>query len=740
MQGGNGNDRYVVDNVGDTVSESIDAGVDTVISSVTYALSENVENLTLVSPTISASTQGALRSSLNVTALDGTGNALNNTLIGNEDANTLVGLAGDDILVGERGADVLVGGEGSDTYIYVTGDGDDQILDVGSDSDLDQLSLDGIGASDVSFFQRQDTPDDLIISFTQGGRVEVIDYFDGSGQNTGIDRVFISGSQSWTRADINALVSLVGPVANEAPQAANDDAFILRGPSALLAADQLFANDSDYDGDPLSISAVTSSSPDIVASLDSDGNISLSTSATIEVVATLTYTISDGQGGEATAQTEIVLYPNRAPDVGTIDPQTSQEDSSWSYTLPDNLYSDPDGDAVILSAQLASGSALPAWLTFDAATETFSGTPPENFNGDFDLQIIVSDGAAESLIDFTLTISPVNDAPIALPDGNFETNEDETVVISASDLLANDSDVDGDSLAITGVNNAQNGTVSLTASGDISFTPTPGFSGSAYFDYTITDGVGSNATAQASLTVIADPGSPTDATIVGTPNADRLVGTGDVDVFDGLAGNDVMHGRNGDDIFLSGEGSDVMRGGRGTDTADYSSSPDAVALTFFGIGWGYGGDAEGDRLWSIETVLGSAHNDYITAFWRGLTADGQGGDDVLRGGLGDDHLSGGTGSDRLSGGFGRDTFVFGQGDGQDVITDFATENSSWWWWHHNQSDRIELDITGVESFDDVLGHASEAGGNVTFDFGNNDVLTLHNIRLAQLDDSHFSFS
>lgn len=90
--GGTGDDTYVVDNVGDTVTEQADAGTDTVLSSISHTLGDNVEHLTLT---------GAL-------AINGTGNALDNTLTGNAAANILDGLAG---------ADTLIGGKGNDTYI-----------------------------------------------------------------------------------------------------------------------------------------------------------------------------------------------------------------------------------------------------------------------------------------------------------------------------------------------------------------------------------------------------------------------------------------------------------------------------------------------------------------------------------------------------------------------------------------------------------------------------------------------
>ena len=101
MMGGNGNDTYVVDNVGDVVTESANAGTDLVQSSVTYALSANIENLSLTG----------------TTAINGAGNALDNMLIGNSAINTLTGGDGNDTVDGGAGADKLLGGLGYDTYV-----------------------------------------------------------------------------------------------------------------------------------------------------------------------------------------------------------------------------------------------------------------------------------------------------------------------------------------------------------------------------------------------------------------------------------------------------------------------------------------------------------------------------------------------------------------------------------------------------------------------------------------------
>jgi hypothetical protein len=61
---------------------------------------------------------------------------------------------------------------------------------------------------------------------------------------------------------------------------------------------------------------------------------------------------------------------------------------------------------------LDDGSALPGWVTFDAATRTFFGTPPLNINGALDLKVTASDGSSSTFDTFSLIITPMNDAPV----------------------------------------------------------------------------------------------------------------------------------------------------------------------------------------------------------------------------------------------------------------------------------------------------------------------------------------
>ena len=123
MIGGTGNDTYVVDNVGDVVTELDGEGSDTIQSSMSFSLAALafVENLTLTG----------------TAALSGTGTALDNIMIGNSGANVLTGLDGSDTLNGGVGADQMFGGTGNDTYVVdnvgdvvneTGGDGTDTVL------------------------------------------------------------------------------------------------------------------------------------------------------------------------------------------------------------------------------------------------------------------------------------------------------------------------------------------------------------------------------------------------------------------------------------------------------------------------------------------------------------------------------------------------------------------------------------------------------------------------------------
>ncbi|MEH2113707.1 beta strand repeat-containing protein [Nostoc sp.] len=156
--GGDGNDTYIVDNANDVITESANAGIDLVKSSVTFVLADNLENLTLTG----------------TAAINGTGNSLDNILIGNTGANFLSGGDGKDSLVGGTGNDTLLGGAGDDT------------LDGGA-------GIDSLIGGDGNDIYTVDNVSDIIV---------------GEGLNAGID--LVKSSVSWVLGDNLENLTLTG--------------------------------------------------------------------------------------------------------------------------------------------------------------------------------------------------------------------------------------------------------------------------------------------------------------------------------------------------------------------------------------------------------------------------------------------------------------------------------------------------------------------------------------------------
>lgn len=193
-------------------------------------------------------------------------------------------------------------------------------------------------------------------------------------------------------------------------------------------------------------------------------------------------------------------------------------------------------------------------------------------------------------------------------------------------------------------------------------------------------------------TLFGDAG---DDTLLGGPGNDSLNGGTGNDTLEGGPGNDRLFGREGNDTFLGGEGDDLLNGGPGADRIDGGPGIDTVSFEGsnqnlridLGVAGGQAspGDAAGDIITNVESVIGGWGHDYIRAApgagpvtlnggfgadtligsnfadtligddgTPGMAAMGGGANDLLYGGLGDDTLSGGQGADRLDGGPGFD--------------------------------------------------------------------------------------
>ncbi|MEQ9744609.1 putative Ig domain-containing protein, partial [Pectobacterium actinidiae] len=218
---------------------------------------------------------------------------------------------------------------------------------------------------------------------------------------------------------------------------------------------------TDPDGDALTLSATLANGSPLPAWLSfnsatgtfsgtpSNGDVG---SLSIKITAT-----DPSSAAISTSFSLTVTNVNDAPIVATTIPaQSVAQDGSLNFTVPTGTFTDPDGDTLTLSATLADGSPLPAWLSFNPATGTFSGTPGNGDVGSLSIKVTATDTTNASVsTTFGLTVTNVNDAPIVattipaqsvaqdgsfsftVPAGTFTDPDGDTLTLSAT--LANGS-------------------------------------------------------------------------------------------------------------------------------------------------------------------------------------------------------------------------------------------------------------------------------------------------------------
>ncbi len=247
----------------------------------------------------------------------------------------------------------------------------------------------------------------------------------------------------------------------------------------------LLANDSDPDGDPLTLTAVANPSHGAVR-LASGGTVVFTPDVGFLGQAGFDYTISDGKLTASAHVTVQVTGVNHAP-VAVDDTATTAVDKPVTVNVLAND-SDPDGDPLTVS--LVSTSHGKAVVNAD---QTVTFTPDSRYVGAAGFTYEISDGrGGTARANVAVTVTAVNRAPVAVDDA-VTTPVNTPITLGSTpgpyyNLLANDSDQDGDPLTLTAVANPSHGTVRLASGGTVVFTPAAGFSGTAGFDYTISDG------------------------------------------------------------------------------------------------------------------------------------------------------------------------------------------------------------------------------------------------------------
>jgi CshA-type fibril repeat protein len=497
----------------------------------------------------------------------------------------------------------------------------------------------------------------------------------------------------------------------EAPDApsANDDTATTAEDTAVTISP--LTNDTDPDGDDLVITGA--SVPAEQGSVTfTDDEITFTPAPDFNGEATITYAISDGNGGTDTGEVTVDVTPvNDAPN-SVDDIINTPEDTAVSFDPAANDI-DPDGDPLkVVAAELVDPTQGTVSVDPDTGEVTF--TPAADLTGPVEITYTVEDPTgAQDTGSATVNVGAENDAPDAVDD-TATTDQGTPVTINP---LENDTDPDGDDIRVISAAEVPpaEGTVSFTDD-TITFTPAEDFVGEAQITYTISDGGGLTDTAIVTVTVndvigpvdgtdlgeVMDPGytdaqgdeidgdDGIDDTIFGNGGNDTIDGGEGDDTISGGVGDDEIEGGAGDDVIDGDEGDDLLDGGDGDDTIEdlednnevYGGDGSDSVTTGDGDDFidtgapessdplpdkGYPGlfDGDDDEENDKDVVdAGDGNNIIFTGDDDDVVTSGSG-DDVIDTGLDDDSVTSGAGDDSIISGEGSDTVI--AGDGNDTV-------------------------------------------------------------------------
>ena len=796
MYGGTGDDRYVVDDSQDAVFENADEGVDAVESSVAHVLAAHVENLTLTG----------------TTAVNGVGNELANVIIGNAVDNIMSGNGGDDAvygmdghddlfgdagqdalsggagsdwlrggdgddsLDGGTGNDTMIGGAGSDTYVFARGSGADWAWELfpGLADDMDRV----IVAADIQ-------PSDITVTYVEppsptffmGGFLLSVDgtsdsmrvvWRPGEGPENLVEEVVFADGTVWREAELRSFAIQNGhaPTLQTAlaDQAAAEDAAF----SFTIPADT-FADADAFLGDTLTYSALAPGWLTFDPATRTFSGIPVNANVgTVSVQVTAT----DASGRSVSNAFYLtVANTNDAPAVANpIADQSAQDETPFTFTVPANTFADPDaGDSLTYTS-----GPLPAWLSFDPATRTFSGTPAPQDTGTRSIQLTATDASGASATDeFVLTVAydgvingtegddtlvgTAGDDDIFGYDGNDQLDggagadhlaggagDDTYVVDNAGDSLVEVAGGGIDSvmssvswtLGDEFENLTLTGTDAIDAMGTLGANVIIGNSannvlnGGAGAD-TLIGGAGDDSYFfgwPGGVTIVENPGEGFDTVYVGASdpyyapaNIERLFLYSGAPVYGNELDNQIYGNHGWGDFMDGGAGADLLVGYSGDDTYIVDNAGDVVV------------EAAGEGRDIVKTSISLTIGDNIEELWLigdgAIDATGSDRDDWFYGNSAANVLTGGLGNDMLSGGYGVDTMIGGAGDdiyqvadSGDVIVENAGEGLDGVWAYASYTLAANVENLDLSVYSGLTGTGNDLDNRISSLTGGNTLI------------------
>ncbi len=264
-------------------------------------------------------------------------------------------------------------------------------------------------------------------------------------------------------------------------------------------------NDIEADGQPMTAQLITPPASGSLT-LNANGTFSYTPAANFTGIVTFVYRASDGalQSGNTTV-TITVASAGNAPPLAENDAYATNEDTPLTVSAPGVLTNDSDPESGALTAQPVTGPAN-GTLTLNE-NGSFLYTPSPNYFGPDSFTYRARDpfNANSQPATVTLTVHPVNDAPVAAAD-TYGTNPNTTLSVAAAQgVLVNDTDVEGTALTASLVTPPASGTLTLNPSGAFTYTPPAGFSGVRTFSYRASDGLAFSNTVTVTISINGAP-------------------------------------------------------------------------------------------------------------------------------------------------------------------------------------------------------------------------------------------
>ncbi|MFP3542070.1 Ig-like domain-containing protein [Rhizobium sp. SIMBA_035] len=367
-----------------------------------------------------------------------------------------------------------------------------------------------------------------------------------------------------TLSDTATLTITVTPV-NDLPVAVNDSGTM---PEDTALTGNVLTNDTDVDGNTLSITGFVVAGVNLAsgqtAIIPTVGRLTINANGSYSFVPVAdydgpvpiaTYTVSDGNGGTATATLTIGITPVNDSPVAVDDTGSTPEDTTLSVSAPGLLSNDTDvdGDALAISSFAVAG--VPGSFTAGSAATiagigvltinadgSYTFVPAADFTGPVPVvTYAMTDGTLTDTATLSLTVTPVNDPPVASDDTATVAEDTTLTVPAASGLFVNDTDIDGGALSVTQFEVAGIifgpgtiatipgvGNLTINADGSYVFTPVANYNGPVPpATYTVSDGNGGTDTAVLRITVTPVNDAPVAADNSGTTPEDTVL-TGEV--------------------------------------------------------------------------------------------------------------------------------------------------------------------------------------------------------------------